>query len=46
MLAALGPDDLTLLERLLEKSARIFTLEFEVVRRDEDSSTVQGKKHV
>ena len=46
MLAALGPDNLTLLERLLEKSTLIFTSEFEAVRRNEDSSTIQGKNHV
>lgn len=46
MLAALGSDDLAQLERLLEKSTRIFTPEFDAVRRDEDSSTIQGKNHV
>ena len=46
MLATLGPDNLTLLERLLEKSTLIFTSEFEAVRRNEDSSTIQGKNHV
>lgn len=34
LLAALGPDDLAELERLLEKSNRIFTPEFEAFRRD------------
>lgn len=45
MLAALGPDDLAQLEKLLEKSNRIFTTEFDAVRRDEDSSPIQGKHH-
>ena len=46
MLAALGPDELAELERLLEKSNRIFIPEFEAVLRDTDSSTIQGKNHV
>lgn len=45
MLAALGSADLAQLERLLEKSTRIFTTEFDAVRRDEDSSPIQGKHH-
>ena len=46
MLAALGPGELAELERLLEKSNRIFIPEFEAVLRDTDSSTIQGKNHV
>ena len=45
MLDCLGPDDLAELEKLLEKSNRIFTTEFDAVRRDEDSSPIQGKHH-
>lgn len=45
MLDCLGLDDLAELEKLLEKSNRIFTTEFDAVRRDEDSSPIQGKHH-
>ena len=46
MLAALGSDDLAQLERLLEKSTRIFTQESEASESDEDSQLSQGGNHV
>lgn len=46
MLAALGPDDLAQLERLLEKSTRIFTPESEASASDKDSQIFQGETHV
>lgn len=46
MLAALGPDDLAQLERLLEKSTRIFTPESEASASDKDSQIFQGETNV
>ena len=46
MLAALGSADLAQLERLLEKSTRIFTQESEASESDEDSQLSQGGNHV